>query len=217
MNNEKKIILVELPKNIGFGAGNNVGIKVSSGKFIFFHNPDLEVYEDSLQKMIDFLEKNKDIGILAPKIVYDNGDIQPSCRRHMSFFDMVIKRTFLRRLPFFNRKLKYYLMNEFDHNEIQDVEIVTGAAIMISRKIFDKISGFDKRYFLFMEDFDLCLKVHEAEYRVVYYPNAVVQHYHTRLSNNGSFFKIIFNKVFWFHVSSAIKYRIKWRHYKPKI
>lgn len=101
-------------------------------------------------------------------------------------------------------------MADFSHKNTQIVDLITGAFMMMPKKIFFLVGGFDKRYFLFMEDFDLCRKVQNAGYKVVYYPEAVAVHYHKRLSE-GSFFKLIFNKISWYHLASAIKYFWKWR------
>lgn len=207
---EKRITLIKSPQNVGFGRGNNLGVEHAKGKYIFFHNPDVTVLEDSLQKMVDYFEHHHDIGILGPKLMYSSGKIQESCRRNMTWGDLIFKRTFLGKLPFFKHRVKKYLMEDFDHNKIQDVDLITGAAIMMPKTVYDKVGGFDPRYFLFMEDFDLCRMVKKAGFRVVYYPDSTMMHYHKRLSG-GSFFKMLTKKVFWLHVSSALKYFWKWK------
>lgn len=207
---EKRIVLIKSPQNVGFGRGNNLGVELAKGKYIFFHNPDVTVLEDSLQKMVDYLEHHHDIGILGPKLMYSSGKIQESCRRNMTWGDLIFKRTFLGKLPFFKHRVKKYLMEDFDHNKTQDVDLITGAAIMMPKTVYDKVGGFDPRYFLFMEDFDLCRMVKKAGFRVVYYPDSTMMHYHKRLSG-GSFFKMLTKKVFWLHVSSALKYFWKWK------
>lgn len=207
---EGRLKLVKSAKNIGFAGGNNLGAKNSSGDFVFILNPDTAVYPDTLQKMVDYLEKHRDIGMLGPQLVYSDGTIQESCRRDMSFLDLAVKRTFLRYLPWFRGRVKKYLMADFQHDRTQEVELITGAAMMLPRRIFDEVGGFDERYFLFMEDFDLCKEVRKAGYKVVYYPEAKVEHYHKRLSG-GNFFSMLMKRVFWLHVQSATKYFWKWR------
>jgi GT2 family glycosyltransferase len=207
---QKRITLIKSPKNLGFGKGNNLGAKIAQGEFLFFHNPDLTVEPDSLQKMIDYIEKHGDTGILGPKVIYSSGKIQETCRRNMKFSDLVLNRTPLGRVPILKNRVKNYLMDDFDHDATQDVDLITGAAIMMPRAVFEKVGGFDPRYFLFMEDFDLCRSVKKAGYRVVYYPEAQVNHYHKRLSQ-GSIFTLVRKKVFWNHVTSAIKYFWKWK------
>jgi hypothetical protein len=101
-------------------------------------------------------------------------------------------------------------MEDFDHSKTQEVELITGACMLIKKDFYDEIGGFDDRYFLFMEDFDLCKKVRAAGKKVVYYPEAIINHYHKRLSA-GNIFKLVRKKVFWMHINSAIKYFWKWR------
>jgi hypothetical protein len=207
---EKRITLIKSEQNVGFGQGNHKGVQYAKGKYLFFHNPDVTVEPDSLQKMVDFLEKHEDIGLIGPKLVYSGGKVQESCRRNMRWTDLIFKRTFLGKLPFFRKRVQKYLMEDFDHDKIQDVDLITGAAMMMSRSVYDKVGGFDPRYFLFMEDFDLCRMVKKAGFRVVYYPGASMLHYHKRLSD-GSFLKLLTRRVFWLHVSSALKYFWKWK------
>lgn len=220
--NDKRIKLIKSTKNLGFAGGNNLGVKNSTGDIIFILNPDTAVYPDTLQKMVSYLEKHGDgngsgkhtptarVGILGPQLVYSDGTIQESCRRDMSFIDLAIKRTALRHMPGFKSRLKKYLMSDFDHNKTQKVELLTGAAMMIPRSVFEQVGGFDDRYFLFMEDFDLCKKIRKAGYDIIYYPEAKVEHYHKRLSG-GNFFTMLTKRVFWLHVQSATKYFWKWR------
>jgi len=206
---DKRITLVKNKENIGFGNANNIGGNMAKGKYIFIHNPDVMVKPNSLQLLHDYAEKHKDVGIVAPKLIYSSGVVQESCRRDMSFFDLVLKRTFLGKLPFFSGRVSKYLMQDFDHNKTQEVELVTGAAMFIPRVVWDKVGGFDKRYFLFMEDFDLCKEIRKAGYKIIYYPDCEISHYQKRLSQ-GPNWKLVFKKVAWLHLSSAIKYFWKW-------
>lgn len=207
---EGRIKLIRSEKNRGFGAGNNLGAKHAQGDYFFILNPDTTVLEDTLQKLVDYLEKNPTAGIVGPKLVYADGAVQESCRRDMNFLDLVIKRTPLRKFPWGKTRLERYLMYDFRHDQTQQVELLTGAAMMIPRNAFEKVGGFDERYFLFMEDFDLCKKIRAQGLSIVYYPEAVINHYHKRLSG-GNFFQMLGKKVFWTHVSSATKYFWKWK------
>lgn len=206
------IKLVEPGKNLGYGAGHNFAAKEANGKYILILNTDITVEHDTLQKMVDYLDAHKDVGMLGPKLVYHNGEVQKSCRRHFNFGDLFIKRTFLRKMWPFKKRYEKYIMEDFNHRSTQDVDLITGAFMMIPRDLYEQVRGFDERYFLFMEDFDLCRKIEMAGKKIIYYPEAVATHYHKRLSD-GNFLGLIFKKVSWLHLSSAIKYHWKWRKY----
>lgn len=204
------ILLVEPGRNLGYGGGHNFAAREAKGKYLLILNTDITVEPDTLQKMVDYMDKHHDIGILAPKLMYHNGEIQKSCRRHFKFFDLFIKRSFLRHVWPFKQRYEKYIMEDFNHRSTQEMDLVTGAFMLMPRAVFEKIRGFDERYFLFMEDFDLCRKVQEEGCKVVYYSDAVAIHYHKRLSQ-GSLLRLIFNKISWYHLASAIKYHWKWR------
>jgi N-acetylglucosaminyl-diphospho-decaprenol L-rhamnosyltransferase len=209
---EKKglVTLIKSSKNLGFGGGNNLGAKNAKGKYILIINPDVAVNEDSIQKMVDYMDKHPDVGILGPKQVYPNGTVQDSCRRDMKFFDLIFKRTFLGKIPFLNKRISSYTMKDFDHSITTEVDLLVGSCFIIPREVYEQVGGFDERYFLFMEDFDLCKTIREFGKKVVYFPEAEITHNHKRLSG-GSVFSLLSKKVFWIHISSALKYFWKWR------
>lgn len=210
MEKEDRIQLIETDRNRGYGAGNNLGAKRARGEFLIVSNPDVFVNPDTMQTLLDYLETHAQVGLLAPRLRYYNGQIQESCRRHMTFMDLIIKRTLLRNIPRFKKRLSRYLMNDFDHNHTQEVDLITGAYFMIQKSVYESVGGFDPRYFLFMEDYDLCRKLQQAGYSVVYFPQAEAEHYHKRLSG-GSMFGLVSRKIFWLHLASALKYFWKWR------
>lgn len=208
---EKGLVkLIKSDRNLGFGGGNNLGVKNARGEYILILNPDVFVNEDTVQKMVDYMGKNPEIGVLGPKQVYPDGVVQDSCRRDMRFRDLVFKRTFLGKIPGLRKKVSAYTMEDFDHSETREVDLLVGSCFLIPREVYEQVGGFDERYFLFMEDFDLCKEIRQLGKKVVYYPETEVTHNHKRLSG-GSTLGLLGKKVFWIHVSSAAKYFWKWR------
>lgn len=157
------------------------------------------------------METHPEIGILGPQLYFFNGQIQDSCRRFMRPTDLIIKRTPLQRFKYFKNRLDEYVMAKYDHKTTQDVDLVTGACFITPKKTFEEVNGFDERYFLFMEDADLCRKMWGANFKVVYFPEARSLHYHKRLSG-GNLLSLFTQKVFWIHLQSAAKYFWKWRN-----
>lgn len=206
---DNQITLIESPENLGYGKGNNLGVKRAKGEYVLIINPDIILEESGLQRLVDYMDRNKNVGVMGPKLTYADGKVQESCRRNMTFFDLIVKRTFFRNIPFFKKRLRRYLMEDFDHLKEREVDLLCGACFIFPKKVYDQVCGFDKRYFLFMEDFDICREIRKRGYKVMYYPQINVLHNHKRLSD-GSLSKLIFKKIFWIHISSAIKYFLKW-------
>lgn len=169
--------LFALPTNTGFAAGANHGFHESKGEAIVFLNPDSEVASDVFGPMLDYLRAHPQIGILAPKLVDEDGSLQLSCRRFPGFATALFNRySLLTRLLPRNRFSSRYLLTDWDHNSISEVDWVSGACMMVRRSLLDEIGPFDEGYFMYIEDVDLCRRAHRAGYQVVYFPDATVTH-----------------------------------------
>ena len=209
---KKEIRFIELARNTGFGHANNEGVKVARGDYIAIANPDTKVFENGTEPLIKFLEDHPDVGVVAPQeIGAESGKIIDSYRRFMRPLDFLVKRLkFLHKFRVFRNYVSHFLMWGMDHNEIQTVDWLRGSSMMMRRKDFLDIGGFDKRYFIFVEDMDLCRKFWVRGQKVVYYPKVQWQHSEKRATSSGSIFKDLLTKLSWWHLSSIIKYFVKW-------
>ena len=200
-----EISYIHTGSNLGFGKGHNLIIneleKISSYHLVL--NPDASFGSDVLPLLIDYLNTDNLIGIIAPKILYPNGNFQKSIRRFPKIGDLLIRRIPGLKL-IFNRAYKNanYLNKSLD-NPIE-VEAVSGCFQVFRTSVFVKIGGFDPRYFMYMEDLDICRQVHNMGFKVVYFPNVNVQHH----SAYGSKKSLRLLKA---HIKSMIKYFIKWK------
>jgi len=204
---EARVRIIEVPLNLGYGGGNNYAIRQARGEYLFIINPDNELPPDGLQKLVAALEADSSIGILAPRLEYDDGSARDSHRAFPTPFDVLIKRTFLRHI--FRRRLSRYLRHDRDARAVQETDWVHGACFLMRREFFEQLGGFDERYFLFFEDTDLCRRVWQAGKRVVYYPLVTARDSKVRLSEGG-FFSLFTRKTNRAHVVSAFKYFWKW-------
>ena len=205
-----EIRVIANKKNLGYGAGNNIGIKQAKGDYVLVLNPDVEMGYPDMQKMIDYLKNYPDIGVLGPQLIYPDGVIQDSCRRFPRLLDLIIKRTNLHRWKLFRKRMDDYLMYNIDSSKNQPVDWLVGAALMIPCSVFKKVGYFDERFFLFLEDTDLCRRVSEAGMKVIYFPEVKAAHNHQRLSQSKSW-RVLFNRNFYIHIISAFKYFWKWK------
>ncbi|MDX9970975.1 MAG: glycosyltransferase [Candidatus Gracilibacteria bacterium] len=200
-------------KNLGYGKGNHVGVSHSESEYFLIMHPDIELFKENLEAMVSHMDRHKDIGILAPQLIYEDGEVQDVYRRFPSILDFLIKRTFLKKVPFFSKRLFKYLMHDKNPELISEVDWVVGALILVRRSMYDMVGGFDKRYFLFMSDTDLCREFWLRKFKVVYYTSAKFTHYHKRLSSGG-IISLFTKKALRIHVISAIKYFWKYKFKK---
>ena len=172
-----KTQLINNPKNVGFAQANNQGAKIASGDFLLFINPDTIMTEGAVESMLDYIQSDSSIGILAPKVLNPDQTIQYSCRKFPTLWSGLFNRySLMTRLFPNNRYSKDYLMVDYDHNSICSVDWVSGCCMMMSESTLKKTGGFDENYFLFIEDVDLCQVIKKQGLRVVYFPNAKIFH-----------------------------------------
>ena len=197
-------------RNLGFAKANNQGIKLSQGKYLLLLNPDVIVLPGSVEKLVRFLENSPSMAMVGPQLLNPNGSLQYSCCRFPRWYTPILRRTFLGKLPGLRRELNRYLMLDWNHQEIKEVDWLVGAALMVRREILNRIGLLDERFFLYMEDVDLARRIKGAGFKIVYFPGSKMHHFHQRLSARH-LGPALFSKVSWIHIISAIKYFWKWR------
>jgi len=168
--------VVAHPMNLGFGAGNNRAIPATCGRYVLFLNSDTIVTEGAFDALVDFADAHPGAGVVGPKLLNPDGSLQYSCRRFPNLGAGFFRNTPLGRLFPKNRFTQDYLMSDWDHATVREVDWVSGAALMIRREALEQTGGFDEGFFMYSEDVDLCYRVHEAGWQVVYFPDAVIYH-----------------------------------------
>jgi GT2 family glycosyltransferase len=173
--------LVRPARNDGLSAGINAGVAASSGEYVAVLNPDVRFECDVLSPLAAYLSEHTDAGIVAPKILNDDGTLQLSCRAFPGYSTALFNRySLLTKLFPGNKRSRRYLMSDFDHASLQDVDWLSGAALMFPRRVFDELGGWDAGFFLFNEDVDFCRRVQDAGFRVVYDPGGLRVPQHRR-------------------------------------
>lgn len=166
--NDKRIKLFKQSKNLGFSKAYNLGAKYAEGKYLLFLNPDVEIVNDAIKKILDIKLNNPEFSLVVPKLILPNGAVQASVRR----------------LPTLVGAFKEYILNrKYAYQEYfpkvnypQKVECAYGAVMLIAKNLFEKVKGFDERYFLYYEDIELCRKLKKMNKSVVYVPNVSFKH-----------------------------------------
>lgn len=201
---------VPLEKNLGYQAGNNRGIAVSSGEYIVPLNPDITITEGVLDGMVAYMDTHGDVAIMGPKLIYENGVVQDSYRRFMKPLDAVIKRlSFLHGIPYFKKRMTEFLLWKVDNTKIQEIDWLVGAFSIIRRSMFETIGWYDERFFLFNGDTDICRSFWKQGWKVIYNPTLFAGHRESRLSGKG-LLDFLTKKTGWIHIVDMFRYFLKW-------
>ncbi len=192
-------------KNVGFSRGVNVGIREARGDYFLVLNPDTVLKPDSIEKLVDFMKNNPSAGIVGPKLVYEDGSIQYSCRRFYTWRVLVLRRTILGKIFKNSRAVAEHLMLDFDHTTTREVDWILGACLLVRREAVQSVGLLDERFFLYFEDVDWCYRMKQKGWRIFYYPESIVVHNYARESAQS-----VINRSVIAHLASLIRYYDKW-------
>lgn len=197
--------------NKGMGAGNNIGIAAAQGNAILILNPDVIVLPGAVTTLWNYLSSHPDVGMVGPRLMNPDGSLQYSCFRFHTMLTPFVRRTKMSFFSFGRKELTRFLMLDDPSCGERSVDWLLGAAVMIRAKALREVGMFDERFFLFLEDTDLCRRFWRKGWKVVYHPGATMIHYPHRLSSSETFTSF-FRRVTWIHVASWLKYLWKWRN-----
>ena len=160
-------------QNNGFAAGNNQGLKLASGKYVLLLNSDTVVWQNTLEDIYNYMENNPNVGACGCRVLLANGNLDRACKR--SFPN--IKNSFYRlfHIPTNSSKNDYNL--DLPDNEIYEIECLTGAFMFIRHKCLDSIGLLDETFFMYGEDIDLCYRIKQDDWKIMYYGNARITHF----------------------------------------
>lgn len=161
-----KIKLINHKKNIGFGSGINLGAKYAQGEFLLMLNPDTKILTENVQKVIEEFNKNSEVGVIGGRIIDRKNKSQDwSAGREISLYNLVRNNLGL---------------NQSKHiwgsPEKIKCDWVTGTVLFIRKKLFNQINGFDKNFFMYFEDMDLCKRARLAGKKVILFPEFKIFH-----------------------------------------
>ena len=180
------VVFIESGANLGFAAGNNIGLPVLKGKYIFLINPDVVVARGCFGRMLQYLEKHAEIGMMGPQIVGADGGIQRSCMREPTLWNQLCRALALDRFARRSRTFAGYLMGDFQHDVIREVEILNGCFWLLRREALEQVGLLDSRFWMYGEDLDWCHRFRAAGWKIVFFPQAQAVHYGAGSSKQAS-------------------------------
>lgn len=168
--------LLQQAQNLGFTGGHNLALRERRGAAALLLNSDTVVHAGALSELMRYLGDHPEAGIIGPMLLNTDGSLQFSARRFPNPVAAMFRNTPLGRLFPNNRFTREYLMQDWDHREVREVDWVSGAAMLVSEQALERLGGFDEAYFMYCEDVDLCFRAWREGFRVVYVPSAKITH-----------------------------------------
>lgn len=174
--------LIENRVNMGFAAANNKALEISSGRYKLLLNPDTELIDNTLKKMVDFMDARKDIDALGPRLILGDGSLQRNCRHFPSVFTDIMETFYLDSFfpssRFFNR----YRMGSWAHEGTRQVDHVYGACLLVRQETFKNIGLLDEGLFMYYDEIDLCYRIKKSGGKVFFTDTITVIHYANKSS-----------------------------------
>lgn len=163
-------------ENLGFGGANNLAARFASGRILFFLNPDTILLGDATKRAYRLLESRLDAGIVGCRFLNADGSLQLSSVQAFPTVSnqLLANRWLQERWPGIQGKAALYAKTP---DVVAEVDVVSGAGLLIRKQIFDDVGGFSKEYFMYAEEVDLCYKVHRAGFKVLHCGGAQVIHF----------------------------------------
>ncbi|HEV8716125.1 MAG TPA: glycosyltransferase family 2 protein [Candidatus Binatia bacterium] len=192
--------LVVNRKNRGVAPARNQAMRLTQGEYIILLDDDTLMRPGVFTQLLAYMDTHPDVGLCGPKLIDLQGRLQLSCR----FFPTVGDKL-ARRFPFaFAQRISRAAeMADWDHNCVREVDYVIGACQVIRRAALAEVGLLDERIFYGPEDIDLCLRMRQAGWRVVYNPTAVVVHHERRIARS------FLSRLGWKHLWGVIYYFCK--------
>jgi GT2 family glycosyltransferase len=196
---------IHTPTNLGFGAAHNLAIQksIAYSKYHLVVNPDIRFGRQVIEELVQFMDSHPDIGQVMPKILYEDGREQHLCKLLPTPLDLLLRRAFGEQgKGLFRKHWDRYELRDIDLNIPREIPCLSGCFMFLRSSIVRGVGGFDERYFMYLEDVDLCRRIGEHA-KTVFYPFVSVVHGYAKGSyKNG--------RLLGHHLRSAFQYFQKW-------
>jgi GT2 family glycosyltransferase len=205
---EKRIIYIFNNRNLGFGAAHNIAMRASANEAAYHVvlNPDVYFGSGVLEKLFTFAESRPDVGLLMPKVLNTDGSIQHLCKRLPAPSDLILRR-FLPSIfkPLVGDRLARYEYRDQNYDRMMSVPALSGCFMMMNCVALSQVGLFDERYFMYLEDVDLCRRIGKR-FKTIYFPEVAIYHHYGKGSYRSA-------RLMVHHIKSALRYFQKWGWY----
>ena len=182
-----QVNLIENQENVGFARANNQAVRISSGEYVLLLNPDTLVEEDTFEKCLRFMDETPDCGGLGVKMVDGQGRFLPESKRGIPYPKSSFHKLFgLSKLFPKSQKFGAYHATYIGEDETHEVEVLSGAFMMMRKSVLDQVGLLDEDYFMYGEDIDLSYRILKGGYKNYYFPQTRIIHYKGESTKKGS-------------------------------
>ncbi len=171
-----QVKLIAETTNLGFSRCNNIGLEAAQGRYRLLLNPDTEVLDDALERLISYLDSHPDVGVIGPHTLNTDGSTQSTRRRFPTAGVLFTESTWLQALAPRRWLDDYYVVEQPDSG-IFDVDWVQGSALLLRREVYEQIGGLDEGFVMYSEEMDWCKRARLAGWHVVYHGEAHIVHH----------------------------------------
>jgi len=183
----QNVYLIENKENLGFSKANNQAIKIAKSEYVLLLNPDTVVEESTFEKIIEFMDSNAQAGGLGVKMIDGKGSFLPESKRGLptpsvAFYKIFGISKIFPKSKTFNR----YHLGFLNKEKIHEIEILSGAFMLLRKKALDKIGLLDETFFMYGEDIDISYRLILGGYKNYYFPETTIIHYKGESTKKGS-------------------------------
>ena len=175
-SNYPSVQVIENGKNLRFAKANNVGIRASRGEYILILNPDTLIHDDALDRMIQLADQYPNAGAFGCRVLNANGSYQVSARPFASLKGEWISALYLRSLGNLSNWFTSDSYAPWNGTTQRPVDWISGCSMLIRSSILKALGGFDEQFFYYYEDMDLCRRIWQAGYQILFFPNVSITH-----------------------------------------
>lgn len=173
-----QVRLIASYTNLGFAAGNNLAAREARGEYLLLLNPDTLVLDSAIDNLVQFVESNPKYGIYGGRTLFSDGTLNASsCFRKPTIWNSYCRALGISAMASNSSLLSADVYGGWQRDTVREIDIVTGCFLLMRRELWDRLGGFDPRYFMYGEDWDLCLRAQKLGERNVHCPDAEIIHY----------------------------------------
>lgn len=204
LNPDPRLIYRHVAKNVGFGPGHNIAMRLSSNNsdYHLVLDPDVYFTPEVIPELIRFMDDHPRIGLVMPKVLYPDGRLQRLCKLLPTPYTLIVRRFLKFLTPLLNSVNRNYELQFADYDQIIEAPFLSGCFMFFRNSALRQIGLFDERFFLYSEDIDLSRRMH-AKYGTVYYPAVTITHFYGQAPYKNL-------RALWVNIQSAITYFNKW-------